>query len=102
MTDIPAFLTRESHKPRKYLGVVWHKRQGMWRCKVKKHGREFYKAYKSQETAARVRDVAAIMVHGRGNVELNFDGEPPEGITKSEIYVWLLNAGVLCKSPESR
>jgi hypothetical protein len=77
----------------KYRGVVYHRRDGYYRVKLKKHGTEYFLAnaqtLDSPETAARIYDVAAEYLHGPDAV-LNFNGDPPPGISKGEILHWLL------------
>ena len=83
-----------------YRGVVWHSKQGQWRVKVKKSdpaaGRQrlFYKEFHDEETAARVYDVVARMLHGP-NAKLNFDGEPPVEHPRYEILRWMLEQGTI-------
>lgn len=78
---------------RRYRGVTRHKRDRYWRVRLKKHGEYFYlkhcQTLRSAETAARVYDVAADYLHGPDAI-LNFDGSPPAGIAKAEIFGWLL------------
>jgi hypothetical protein len=81
----------------KYTGVSWHKRDRLWRVKIKAHGKHICLGnYKSEETAARVFDVAAVILRG-GGATLNFPdekGEPPAGVLRAEVQEMLRKQGV--------
>ncbi len=83
-----------------YRGVVWHSKQGQYRVKVSKNdqaaGRQriFYKEFHDEETAARVYDVVAQILHGPDAV-LNFDGEPPRDHPGYEILQWMIEQGTI-------
>ncbi len=80
----------------KYRGVSWHRTKRKWRVKLKSHGRDLNLGrFDNPETAARVYDCAAILVHGRGEAILNFDGEPPDEVPLGVIRAQLRNLGVL-------
>ena len=78
-------------------GVVWHAKQKSWRVKVKKmdhtvapsRERYFYKEFPDLETAVRVRDYVARMIHG-SNAKLNLDGRLPPHVTRLDIIQWLV------------
>lgn len=82
-------------KKTRYRGVVWRgNKQAAYRVKVKKGTRVFYREFKDERFAARVYDVAARLVHGP-DAKLNFDGQPPEGVSVADVRRWLLAAGFL-------
>jgi len=78
-----------------FRGVSYHKRWHYWRVKIKAYGKDVYLGnYRNPAVGARIWDVAAVLLRGRGTW-LNFDGEPPAGHTVEEVRGWLEDAGVL-------
>ena len=79
----------------RYRGVSWHKGDKKFRVKVKSHGRHIYVGnYDDAETAARVYDCAASIIHGP-NAVFNFDGAPPPHIPKAAILQRLIDCGAV-------
>ncbi len=80
-----------------HRGVIWHTKQKSWRVKVKKmdhsvtpsRDRYFYKEFSDLETAVRVRDYVARMIHG-SNAKLNLDGRLPPQVNRVNIIQWLI------------
>lgn len=70
----------------KYRGVTWiGQRHQKWAAQVKYQGRLYNLGhYDTPEVAARVRDVGAKLIQG-GDAALNFDGQPPPGVTEADI-----------------
>ena len=72
-----------------YRGVGWHKGDRKWRVKIRHGQRHYYLGnYEREEDAARVYDVAALALF-RGRARLNFDGQPPAGISQAAILTRL-------------
>jgi len=90
------------HPPRKsqYRGVCWHRRQGQWRVLVRKWDRRFYREFKDEETAARVYDCAARIVHGPDALPNFDDGKLPDGISREQVIAWLIKAGLVVMRPK--
>jgi hypothetical protein len=79
-----------------YIGVTWlsgpnDRHAKPWRACVR-HQRHLYNLgeYETDEDAARVRDVAALILQGP-DANINLDGEPPVGITTEDIRQRLLD-----------
>jgi hypothetical protein len=76
-----------------YRGVSYHKRDSYYRVKLKRNGIEHFligaQTLKNAEVAARIYDVAARYLHGPDAI-LNFDGDPPPGMTRTEILDMLM------------
>lgn len=88
-------LTPIRYAPGRYRGVVWRgNKQKAYRIKVKKGDTVFYREFKDLETAIRVYDVAAKMVHGP-DAKVNLDGLPPAGISPKDIRRWLIASGFI-------
>ena len=90
--DNKEYVGTGAEKPQSpYVGVSWirgpkNKHKNPWRAHVR-HEQVLYQLghYPTPDEAARVRDVAALKLQGP-NAQVNFDGEPPPGITKDSIY----------------
>ncbi len=77
-----------------YRGVSWHKNRKKWRAKVKQLGKHYDLGYHDDaETAARVYDYAARLLHG-GDAVVNFDGQPPGDMCPVTIRRRLERQGV--------
>lgn len=86
MSDDPA-------KAVSYRGICWHKKDKRWRVSISDSDHDFYLGnYREAETAARVYDVAALMLRGR-LADLNFDGHPPKSVSLADIRRRLLRQG---------
>ena len=78
-----------------YHGVSWHSGKGRWQAVIKAHGKLVHLGrYSRPEVAARVWDVAAVLLRGEGALK-NFDGSPPEGVSVGEVRARLERAGLL-------
>lgn len=77
-----------------YRGISWHKKDRRWRVKIRAQQRNLFLGnYTDPEYAARVYDAAAKILHGPDAV-LNFDGDPPQGMTTAELKRMLVQKGV--------
>lgn len=89
-TDVAALLAKVKAKTeQKYTGVRWDRKKDRWRVVIRKGGKQFSRLFEHQEDAARVYDVAYLLLHGSLPPEPNFDGSLPEGITTDIIRGWL-------------
>jgi len=78
-----------------YRGVSWHSRENRWQAKIKAHGKQVHLGkFSRPEVAARVWDVAAVLLRGEGTLK-NFDGSPPEGVSVGDVRARLERAGLL-------
>lgn len=81
-----------------YIGVSWHTDKEMWQARVRGprvegHRRSFSCDFDDPETAALVRDRAALLIQGPA-AELNFPGEPlPLDILASQVFRWVEACG---------
>ena len=78
-----------------YRGVAWHKGHQKWIAKLKTHGRYVTLGYYDDAVfAARIYDCATRILRGPDGV-LNFDGQPPPGVTTAEIKAMLIERGII-------
>lgn len=84
----------------KYHNVYWYRRTGRWLVKLHARSNRSGKAtinlgyYQDEEVAARVSDVAELLVRGP-DARLNFDGQPPPNVPRAQIVAELLDKGVI-------
>ena len=78
-----------------YLGVSWHVNDHRYRVKVNTHQKHVHLwNFEDPVLAARVRDVAALILQGP-NAVLNFDGKPPLAYPRARVLERLIELGVV-------
>ena len=84
----------------KYHNVYWYGRTSRWITKLHARnnlsGRQTINLgyYVDEEVAARVSDVAELLVRGP-DARLNFDGKPPPSVPRAVVVEMLLAAGAI-------
>jgi len=79
----------------RYRGVTYQSERARYQVKIKHAGRHIHLGhFQRPDVAARVWDVAAVLLRGPGT-PLNFDGQPPKNISVGKIRQKLLDKGVL-------
>lgn len=90
----------KSTRKSRYHNVYWYGRTRRWIAKIhartNRSGKETINLgyYENEETAARVADVAELLIRGP-DARLNFDGKPPASVPRAAVVETLLRAGAI-------
>jgi hypothetical protein len=75
------------------IGATYRKRTKKWECRVRYLQKVYWiGSYSDKETAGRIYDVASKIILGPGR-NMNYDGQPPDGMSVSDVFRLILESG---------